>query len=73
MATINGVKAKVFSKPKPSKDDIVIMNPIDTHLIKDSRKRTAKRNKEHEVESQYIWLAIPVLLISWILIRWIIG
>lgn len=49
------------------------MNPIDTHLIKDTRKRTAKRNKEHEVESPYIWLAIPVLLISWILIRWIIG
>ena len=45
MTTINGVKSKVFSKPKPSKDDIIVMNPTDTHLIKDTKKRTAQRNE----------------------------
>ena len=42
-------------------------------LIKDTKKRTAMRHKEQEVESFYIWIALPVLLVGWIIIRWIIG
>lgn len=49
------------------------MTHQEIDLIKDTKKRTAMRHKEQEVESPYIWIAIPVLLISWILIRWIIG
>ena len=62
MTTINGVKSKVFSKPKPSKDDIIVINPTDTHLIKDTKKRTADRNKMDTMSQVAIFAGLVALV-----------
>ena len=41
------------------------MNPIDTHLIKDTRKRTAKRNEPKDFYKLTIWF-VTVLTLTFV-------